>query len=157
MPMRRHPVAVSKEQEHLTSVPLDHALISRLEASFKLVREQGTRLAQVFYAKLFAAAPQLRHLFRSDPEQQTAKLMASLDTIVRSLATPSENSAMLAALGKRHAGYGAKPEHYDLVVDLLVDSMREVLGPRSDERTLEEWRTALRLVSRQMITAAESQ
>lgn len=156
MPMRRHPVAASRLPDHLAAIPIDHALIARLEASFALLRQQSANLGAVFYAKLFAAAPHLRSMFRTAPEEQAAKLVASLDTIVRNLAAPEANAAMLSALGRRHAGYGARPEHYDLVVELLVESMREVLGAGADERALEEWRTALRLVSRQMIEADAS-
>jgi len=155
MPMRRHPVAASGPPDHLAAIPIDHALIARLEASFTLLRQQSAHLGEVFYAKLFAAAPHLRPLFRSTPQEQAAKLVASLDTIVRNLAAPEANAAMLSALGRRHAGYGAKPEHYDLVVDLLLESMREVLGARADEQAQDEWRTALRLVSKQMIEAQE--
>jgi len=156
MPVHRHPVATSKPGGKLSTLPLDHALIGRLRSSYQLVQESGLQFGEIFYGKLFAAAPHLRSLFRSDPTVQTQKLVAALDAIVRNLVDPEENAAMLAALGKRHAGYGAKPEHYDLVIELLLDSMREVLGARGDEQSLAEWRTALRLVSNQMIAAADS-
>jgi len=153
MPVHRHPIANSKDPGPLSSVPLDRSLIERLKASYALVREQDLKLAEIFYAKLFTAAPQLRPMFRSEPQVQTAKLIASLDAIVQNLVDPKANAAMLAALGKRHAGYGAKPEHYDLVIELLVDSMRELLGPRAQEQSLREWWMALRLVSDQMLAA----
>jgi hemoglobin-like flavoprotein len=156
MPVHRHPVATSKGGSPLSKLPLDRALVHRLEASFAPIRDSGLRFGEIFYAKLFAAAPQLRPLFRSDPQAQTEKLVASLDAIVRNLLDPDENAAMLAALGKRHAGYGVKPGHYDLVIELLIESMREVLGPSAHGPSLDEWRLALRLVSDQMIAAAES-
>ncbi len=154
MPVQRHPIARSQRQDPLAGLPMDHALIARLRASFEQIRMQGLRLGEVFYAKLFAAAPHLRSMFKTDLATQSDKLIASLDTVVRNLERPEQNAAMLAALGERHAGYGARPEHYTLVVKLLVDSMREVLGPAADEKGLEEWRTALRLISDQMIAAS---
>lgn len=157
MPVHRHPIAVSKKPDALASVPLDHQLITRLRDSFRAVHEHGLLLAESFYAKLFAAAPHLRPLFRSDLKSQSEKLIASLDAVVRNLEHPAENAAMLAALGRRHAGYGAKPEHYDIVIELLVDAMGEVLGPSADRRNLEDWRIVLRLVSNQMIAASEDQ
>lgn len=156
MPVHRHPVAVSNDDGPLAHIPLDHALILRLEASYRLVREKDLQLAEIFYAKLFAAAPHLRSLFRSEPQVQAKKLIASLDAIVRNLTNPAENAAMLNALGRRHVEYGAKPEHYDLVIELLIASMAEVLGPNADPQRLNEWRTALRLVSDQMIAASKS-
>lgn len=155
MPVHRHPVAAAKITEPLSHLPLDHALIERLRASFQLIRARGQQFAETFYAKLFAAAPEVRPLFRSQPQSQTAKLLASLDAIVRNLTNPAENAALLTALGKRHAGYGARPEHYDLVIGLLIESMQETLGPGARPEHLAEWRIALRLISDQMIAAAE--
>lgn len=80
--------------------------------------------------------------------------MGSLDAVVQNLEHPASNAAMLAALGKRHVGYGAKPEHYDLVIDLLIQSMRELADSDLDAAALDEWRMALRLISNQMIAAA---
>lgn len=153
MPVHRHPVADTKAPGPLAQVPLDHALIARLRASYAVVRQRDLKLAEIFYARLFAAAPHLRPMFRGEPAVQAAKLIASLDAIVQNLVDPQANAAMLAALGKRHAGYGAKPEHYDLVIKILVESMHELLGPQTPQQSLDEWRTALRLVSNQMIAA----
>ncbi len=154
MPVHRHPIANATTSEPLSRIPLDRGLIERLRASYDKTREQDIRLAEIFYAKLFTAAPHLRSMFSTDVREQARKLTGALDMIVANLASPEENSAMLTAMGKRHAGYGAKPEHYELVTDLLVESMRELLGDDAPNQTLEEWRTALRLISRQMIAAA---
>ena len=154
MPVRKHPVALPHSSDRLAGLPLDLALIARLKATYSRVREENRRLAEVFYAKLFAAAPELRPLFRAEPAAQAEKLTAALDAVVTNLERPEENAAMLAELGRKHAGYGAKPEHYDMVIDLIVESMGELLGPRADDKSLEEWRTALRLISDQMIAAS---
>lgn len=154
MTVKRHPVAVANAGDLLSRVPLDTALVARLRGTYERVRLHELKLAEIFYAKLFAAAPHLRAMFRSDPASQAQKLMASLDAVVRNFENPAENGAALAALGQRHAGYGARPEHYGLVVDLLVDSMREVGGAGLDENGLREWKQALQLISAQMIAAS---
>lgn len=154
MPIRRHPIAMTRPATSLASLPIDLALVTRLRATYELVRMREERLAEIFYAKLFAVAPHLRPLFRSDLKSQAEKLMAALDAVVRNLERPEENAALLADMGRRHAGYGAKPEHYPLVTDLLVDSIGELLGPSATQGPLEEWRLALTLVSDQMIAAA---
>lgn len=93
-------------------------------------------------------------MFPTDLALQVQKLTASLDAVVRNFEHPNENLATLSAPGQRHAGYGAQPEHYALVVDLLVDSMREVGGAELDQNGLREWKQALQLISAQMISAA---
>lgn len=157
MPLKRHPVALSTATDPLLRLPLDTALVASLRATYERVRSDDTRLAAIFYDRLFASAPSLRPLFTGSLDSQREKLMHALDAVVRNFENPSENAAMLSALGQRHARYGAKPEHYDLVVDLLIESMASLLLPDVQPRALEEWRMALRLVSNQMIAAAESQ
>lgn len=155
MPLKRHPVAASMSIDPLARVPLDTALIGRLRATYERVRCEAIRLASIFYERLFDAAPHLRSMFRGDIESQRQKLVQALDAVVLNFEKPTENTAMLVALGQRHAQYGAKPEHYDLVVDLLIESMREVLGADTNDKALDEWRMALRLISNQMIAAAQ--
>lgn len=154
MPVRRHPVATAKDTQMLTSMPLNLPLAQRLKATYRLVRTHDLRLAEIFYTKLFQAAPHLRSLFGSDLTSQARKLTSALDIVVANLERPSANATLLAELGRRHAGYGAKPEHYDLVIQLLIESMESLLGPSAEPSALEEWRIALRLVSDQMIAAA---
>lgn len=154
MAVTRHPMAGANAGDLLARVPLNTALVVRLRATYELVRVHEMKLAEIFYAKLFAAAPHLRAMFRGDQASQAQKLTASLDAVVRNFEKPAENLATLGALGQRHAGYGARPEHYALVVELLVDSMREVGGTGLDENGLREWKQALQLISAQMIAAA---
>lgn len=156
MPVHRHPVAVHAPGDPLNPLPLDRDLIANLKETYDIVRTRGPRLAELFYSKLFTAAPQLRPLFRSAPAAQSAKLLAALDFVVKNFEAPEANITMLASLGKRHAGYGAKPEHYGLVIDLLIESMSELLGHESTKKRLDEWRLALGLISSHMIAAAEA-
>ncbi len=156
MPLKRHPVAVSHTLGTLARLPLDNALVDRLRATYEQVRAQDTRLATLFYEKLFAAAPHLQPMFKGDIGVQRQKLIQALDAVVLNFEKPAENAAMLAALGQRHAQYGAKPEHYDLVITLLLEAMATLLGPDVNPTALDEWRMALRLVSNQMIAAAHN-
>lgn len=155
MPVHRHPIARSKVRDPLGPLPLDLALVVRLRATYDMVRAHDLRFAAIFYAKLFAAAPQVRAMFGDDLVLQARKLTAALDAVVANFENPSMNATMLADLGQRHARYGATPEHYELVISLLVESMEALLSPVASRRDLEEWRMALRLVSDHMIAAAE--
>jgi methyl-accepting chemotaxis protein/nitric oxide dioxygenase len=149
-------MAMHTTSDALDRVPLDTGLVARLRASYELVRGHELRLAETFYIKLFALAPHLRRMFPADLRGQAEKLTAALDMVVRNFEDPAANAAALAALGRRHAGYGVKAEHYTLVVDLLVESMRELGGAAIDEARIEEWHAALRLISQQMIAATRA-
>ena len=154
MPVRRHPMAQSNEDLLLDLIPVDDALIARLQRVREVIREGDWKLATIFYNKLFAAHPNLRDLFPDDLKQQAGKLIATLDVVLGNLQRPEANARMLAELGIRHVQYGAKPEHYEIVVELLVNSLEELLGLTASAQIIVEWRTALRLISDQMIAAA---
>lgn len=154
MPIRRHPVAAGAQAANLRAVPVDTALVARLRTVFEQLLAHELHLGEIFYARLFEIAPHLKGLFRTAPAEQAGKLIASLEAILRNFEDPESSAAMLAELGARHASYGVKAAHYDLVIDIMIDSMTQLLGPRADQRILDEWRMALRLISDQMIAAA---
>lgn len=153
MPVHRHPTSASRVGEPITRIPVDASVVERLRASYRLVRRHDLEFARIFYAKLFGAAPGVRAMFPEDMELQSRKLTMVLDSIVANLENPEANSRMLGEMGRRHAGYGARPEHYHLVIETMIGAMREVLGTNADERVLDEWRMALRLIGKQMIDA----
>jgi hemoglobin-like flavoprotein len=135
----------------LSELPIDTALVVRLRTVFERLRASELRLGEIFYARLFQSAPHLKSLFHNIPAVQAQKLVQSLDTVVQNLENPAKNAALLSELGRRHSSYGVKAEHYDLVIDLLVEVMQQLLGSDADGQHLDEWRMALRLISDQMI------
>lgn len=159
MPVHRHPLYRGTNPTELSNFEIDHELVGRLRDSYQAVRATGDRLAVTFYRNLFAQYPGLRPMFKADPAEQAAKLMASLDIIIAYLADPGgKQREYLAELGRRHTTYGVVPAHYDAVIQLLCDAMKQVLtesGHHPSQRTLDEWRTALRLVSDHMLSAAQ--
>ena len=154
MPIRRHPVAAGVPAPSLRALPVDTSLVMRLRGVFERLRAPELHLGEIFYARLFQTAPHLKPLFHSTRAEQAEKLIKLLETVVRNFEDPEKNAALLIELGRRHASYGVKAEHYDLVIDLMIESMEELLGPNADRRHLDEWRMALRLISDQMIAAA---
>ena len=60
--------------------------LDALETSFDLVAPRGDELMEIFYARLFAAAPAVRPLFAgSDMARQRAMLLAALVLLRNSL------------------------------------------------------------------------
>lgn len=150
MSIRKHPVAVTPEGATRIDVPLDSGLVSRLKESYAVLLDRRIELADIFYAKLFEASPGVRSMFPADIDTQARKLVAALDTIVSNLESPEKNAGYLREMGRRHEGYGAKLEHYELVAQLLVESMQEISGGRLTVQDLAEWRTSLLLVGKMM-------
>src|SRR5215212_11188873 len=102
--------------------------IDILETSFDLIAPRGDELMDEFYSRLFEAAPGVRPLFPDDMRKQKTMLLGALVLVRKSLRDLDRLVPTLHALGARHVGYGAKPEHYPVVGSALIDAMAAVAG-----------------------------
>ena len=103
--------------------------LETLETTFDLVAPRGEELMDIFYARLFAAAPSVRPLFAgTDLRRQKAMLLSALVLVRRSLRDMDAMVPTLRELGARHVGYGARPEHYLVVGEVLIASLAELAG-----------------------------
>jgi hemoglobin-like flavoprotein len=126
-----------------------------LETSFDLVAPRGDELVETFYARLFVAAPAVRPLFeRTDMRHQKAMLLATLVLLRRSLRDLGAVVPKLQELGRRHADYGARPEHYPVVGEVLIASMAEVAGAGWRPEYERAWSVALAVVAGAMLEGA---
>lgn len=153
MPVSRHPL--SQTPPNWPPVPIDRAATERLRASFERLAADGTRFAAIFYAKLFERHPGVRALFPAEMRGQERKLVESLRAVVMHLEQPEAVRQNLRQMGKRHVAYGAKPEHYPIVCDLLVEAMADAAGSGWSPQLSAEWGQALLLVSGEMLKGAE--
>jgi hemoglobin-like flavoprotein len=152
MGVSRHPYSGSLPA--WTNVPIDTTAVARLRASFNAFALEGPRLASIFYAKLFERYPGVRTLFPADIRAQEGKLMDSLRAVVDHAEADPKLIEALRQMGARHVKYGAKPEHYPIVCDLLIEAMADAAGPAWSVRLAAEWRQALEIVSRVMLEGA---
>jgi methyl-accepting chemotaxis protein len=110
--------------------------------------------ALIFYQRLFAVAPQVRPLFQTDIESQSRKLLWMLSELISIAEKPEEFRAALHQLGARHVRYGARPEHYPVVVQCLLDMMAEVLGSEFTPNLRAQWAALLQTVAAIMLEGA---
>jgi hemoglobin-like flavoprotein len=129
--------------------------LDALETSFDLVAADGDRLMDVFYARLFAAAPAVRPLFAgTDLRRQKSMLLAALVLLRKSLRNLDAVVPTLRALGARHVAYGAQPEHYPVVGEVLIASMAEVAGDAWRPEYERAWAAAYGVVAGAMLEGA---
>jgi hemoglobin-like flavoprotein len=130
--------------------------LEALETSFDLVAPRGDELMDVFYSQLFAAAPAVRPLFAAtDLKRQKSMLLATLVLLRKSLRDLDAIAPKLRDLGARHVAYGAQPEHYPVVGDVLIASMAEIAGPAWTPEYEHAWREAFGIVAAAMLEGAE--
>ena len=126
-----------------------------LENSFDLVAPRGDELVDVFYARLFAAAPAVRPLFPADMKKQKTMLLGALVLLRKSLRNLEGIVPTLRTLGARHVAYGAQPEHYPVVGATLIASMAAVAGDEWKPEYESAWSSAFEIVAGAMLEGAE--
>ena len=131
--------------------------LEALETSFDLIAPRGDELMDVFYARLFAAAPAVKPLFAgTDLKKQKGMLLATLVLLRKSLRNLEAIVPKLRELGARHVAYGARPEHYPVVGEVLIASMAEIAGTAWTDEYEQAWSTAFGIVAGAMIEGATS-
>jgi hemoglobin-like flavoprotein/hemerythrin-like domain-containing protein len=151
MSLSRHPL--TPNPQGLANIPVDSGTVALLAASFRAVQARGQDFADGFYARLFAAHPQVRAMFPADMTAQKAKLLDTLTAVMAHLQDPQGNVKRLQELGVRHVAYGARPEHFALVIDAMLGAMQDVAGKEWNKAVHEQWRRALSLIAEVMIKA----
>ena len=131
--------------------------IDSLETSFDAIASRGDELMDVFYARLFTVAPAVKPLFAgTDLKRQKGMLLAALVLLRRSLRDLDSVAPKLRDLGARHVRYGALPEHYPVVGEVLIGSMAQVAGDAWTAEFEEAWNEAFAIVASVMIDGANS-
>jgi hemoglobin-like flavoprotein len=132
--------------------------LEALETSFDLVALRGDELMDVFYARLFAAAPAVKPLFAgTDLRKQKIMLLRVLGLLRRSLRDLDPIVPILHDLGARHVAYGARAEHYPVVGAVLIASMAEVAGEAWRPEYERAWAAAYDIVASAMLEGASRQ
>jgi len=129
--------------------------IDLVQLSFRHVLLISESTAQLFYARLFARQPALRALFPIEMRSQQKKFMYTLGAVVAYLQKPLSIAPALEALAARHAGYGARPEHYDAVGDALLWALEQGLGETFTGETEQAWRAFYGELSGLMLRSVE--
>jgi methyl-accepting chemotaxis protein len=132
-----------------------HLDLETLETTFDLVAPRGDELMDIFYARLFAAAPAVRPLFDgTDLDRQKGMLLSTLVLLRRSLRNLDAIVPTLRGLGARHVAYGARPEHYLVVGEVLIASMAEVAGEAWRPEHELAWAAAFAVIADAMLSGA---
>jgi hemoglobin-like flavoprotein len=131
--------------------------LDALETSFDLIAPRGDELVDLFYTRLFAAAPSVRPMFAgTDLRRQRAMLLGTLVLLRKSLRNLDAIVPKLRELGARHVAYGARPEHYPVVGGVLIATMALVAGEAWRPEYDRAWAAAFDVVAGAMLDGAVS-
>lgn len=129
---------------------MDAMQIRLVQDSFKSVAPIADEAAALFYGRLFELDPQLRKLFKTDPREQGRKLMTMIGMAVRGLDNMAALVPVVENLGRRHAGYGVMPAHFDTVGAALLWTLKQGLGPAFTPEVESAWAKVYGLLANTM-------
>ena len=132
--------------------------IDLIRASWSAVEPIADTAAGLFYGRLFELDPALERLFRrTDMAAQRKVLMQTLTVVVKSLDRLDQIVPAVQALGRRHAGYGVREEHYGTVGAALLWTLEQGLGDGFTDPVRAAWTEAYETLATVMIEAARSE
>jgi len=130
--------------------------INLVKTTWNLVVPIKDKAAELFYGKLFELDPAVKPLFTDNIVEQGKKLMMAINTVVNSLDKIETIAPIIQDMGRRHAGYGVKPAHYDTVGAALLWTLSAGLGAAFTAEVKAAWTSAYTLLATVMIDAAEN-
>jgi nitric oxide dioxygenase len=130
----------------------------RVAASFDRMAGKLDFMVEGFYRRLFERNPEVRKLFSADMTRQREHLGATLAIVARNMIHLDILREPIMELGAQHVGFGARPEHYPLVREAMLDAIGEAMGDGWTEQLRQDWLEALNdiiaLMLRGGVTAA---
>lgn len=128
-----------------------------VQSSWAAVERIAPAAAALFYTNLFEIDPALRPLFRGDMAAQGAKLMQMIGVAVARLDQPEILLPVLANLGRRHADYGVRDEHYATVGTALLRTLEEGLGDGFTDPVRSAWTEVYGVIATTMMAASRAE
>ena len=124
--------------------------------SWTQVAPIADQAATIFYTRLFELDPSLRRLFaHTDMAAQRKNLVQTLTVVVRSIDRLDTIVPAVEALGRRHVGYGVRPQDFTTVGQALLDTLAAGLGDAFTPDCRRAWAMAYGILSGIMIGAME--
>ncbi len=111
-------------------------------------------LARLFYAKLFALAPETEDLFQADMAAQGRKLIATLSFVIDNIDDQQILHAAAGELALRHLDYNVSADQYEPVGIALIETLKDLLGSSFDNQAETAWRETYAALSEHMVRTA---
>lgn len=124
---------------------LNERIIQTVKSTAPVLEEHGETLTRHFYKRMFKHNPEVAPFF--NPANQTAgKQQRALAGAIAAYAANIDNLEVLGGavelIAQKHASLMIKPEHYPIVGENLLASIREVLGEGATDEVIEAWAAA---------------
>ncbi len=116
--------------------------IAIVKSTAPILSEHGETLTKHFYKRMFSHNPEVAPFFNS-ANQTAGKQQRALAGAITAYAANIDNLEVLGGavelIAQKHASLMIKPEHYPIVGENLLASIREVLGAGATDEVINAW------------------
>jgi len=130
----------------------DHRL---LQGSLGLIAPVADDVIRAFYDQLFQDYPQVRPMFPAVMDLQRERLLKAIIALVTHYDRPEQLMPALTAMGRTHAGYGVRMEHYTAVGGTLLATLQQFAGAAWTPELAGAWARAYTFAAGAMMHAGD--
>jgi len=115
-----------------------------------ILRESGDALTRHFYTRMFTHDPAVKAFFNPANQHTGAQqkaLAAAILAYAQHIDDPSALADAIDLIAHKHASLGVKPEHYPIVGEHLLGSIKELLGDAATDEVIAAWGEAYNLLA----------
>lgn len=138
--------------------PLTPEQVRIIKATVPVLAQHGETITTKFYADMLEAQPELKNIFNNTHQatgHQPRALAGSLYAYASNIDDLGKLSPALELICHKHASLYIRPEHYNVVGEHLLKTMKTVLGDAATPEILDAWEAAYWQLANIMINKEE--
>ncbi|CAM3933002.1 NO-inducible flavohemoprotein [Cohnella lubricantis] len=124
--------------------------IDIIKSTVPVLEVHGTAITKHFYQRMFKQHPELLNIFNHANQKQGRQQTALANAVLAAAQHIDRLGDILPAVLKiahKHRSLGIKPEHYPIVGENLLASIKEVLGDAATDEILGAWAEAYGVIA----------
>jgi len=116
-----------------------------------LLKERKDEITETMYEILFEKYPETKVLFKDATDDQPKKLANAIYAYASNIDKLDNLQKGLETMVKAHVKTNIKPEHYPMVQDALLSSIKKTLGEACTSEVENAWNTAYEFLANILI------
>lgn len=122
--------------------------------SLETAAERCDDLTPAVYARLFAAMPEVRPLFRKEAQLVQGEMLArAIEAILDYCGPRAYGANLILSEAINHAGYELPPQAFSRFFGFVADAVRDLLGPDWTPETAAAWSAMIEDISAEAAAA----
>jgi len=121
-----------------------------IKQTVPILQAHGETLTRHMYARMFRVNPEVRDFFNPAHQQsgsQQRALAGAILAYAQHIDDPAALGDPVELIAQKHTSLSIRPEHYPIVGDNLLASIREVLGEAATDNVIDAWAAAYAMLA----------